>query len=45
MNKEEVDDMPIRIRHHDNEVQETQVVETEEITEIVFAASPAYYPA
>jgi hypothetical protein len=43
--KAEVDDMLIRIRPHDNTAHETQVVETEEITEIVFAASRAYYPA
>ena len=33
--------MLIRIRHHDTKAQETHVVETEEIIEVVFAALPA----
>jgi len=37
--------MLVRIRHHDNKAQATQVVETEEIIEVVFAAPLPYYPA
>ena len=45
MNKEEVDCMLIRIRLHENKAQATQVVETEEIIEVVFAVPLPYYPA
>ena len=37
--------MLIRIRHHDNKAQATQVVETEEIIEVVLAEPLPYYPA
>lgn len=42
--KEAVDFMLIRIRRHENKVQETQVTESEEIIGAVFSVSMAYYP-